>query len=64
MSIYQYRRRADASGFARVIVDRRIIMLSLDEFVKLGYDEEDYDDYVNYMHECRCTYIEDEDEEE
>lgn len=43
---------------------RRIIMLSLDEFVKLGYDEEDYDDYVNYMHECRGTYVEDEDEEE
>lgn len=39
-------------------------MLSLDEFVKLGYDEEDYDDYVNYMHECRCTYVEDDDEEE
>ena len=48
----------------RDIVDRRIIMLSLDEFVKLGYDEEDYDDYVNYMHECRGTYVEDEDEEE
>ena len=39
-------------------------MLSLDEFVKLGYDEEDYDDYVNYTHECRGTYVEDEDEEE
>ena len=39
-------------------------MLSLDEFVKLGDDEEDYDDYVNYMHECRGTYVEDEDEEE
>lgn len=47
-----------------VETDRRIIMLSLDEFVKLGYDEEDYDDYVNYMHECRGTYVEDEDEEE
>lgn len=47
-----------------ILVDRRIIMLSLDEFVKLGYDEEDYDDYVNYMHECRGTYVEDEDEEE
>lgn len=39
-------------------------MLSFDEFVGRGYDEDDYDDYVNYMHECRGTYVEDEDEDE
>lgn len=39
-------------------------MLSFDEFVGRGYDEDDYDDYVNYMYECRGTYVEDEDEDE
>lgn len=38
-------------------------MMSLREFVERGYDEEEYNEYVEYENECRNAYVDDDDDE-
>jgi hypothetical protein len=39
-------------------------MMSLREFVELGYDEEEYNEYVEYENERRNVYVDDDEPDE